>query len=260
MFADGAYEVVRYFGGRGFALGKHADRLRESLAAIRIEPPGDVERFAGVSDELVACNGLADAELYWQVTRGSGPRGHLFVAGARATVLVIAYPSRALVVGGEPKGVVVVLREDLRWHRCSIKSLMLLANVLAKNEAHEAGADEAILHRDEVVTEGTSTSVFVVRGGELWTHPADQWILGGITRAIVLDVARAEGMVVRERAFTTHELLTANEVMITGTTTYLAGVLRADDAVIGGGQVGPVTRRLHAGLVGRIAGECGLGG
>lgn len=257
MFADGVYEVVRYYGGQPYAMQEHIDRLRGSLEAIRLAEPDELGDFESISSRLVQRNQLKDVDLYWQISRGSAPRGHRFPAESRPTVLAIAYPAEPLDPQAEPGSVAAVLAPDIRWHQCSIKSLMLLPNVLARNFALDAGVDEAILHRDGTVTEGTATSVLIVRGDEVWTHPADQWILGGITRGILLQLAGERGMVLREKTYTCDELLEADEVMICGTTALLAGVVKVDGRQIGQGGVGPVTRELHAGLVRHILSACG---
>jgi D-alanine transaminase len=259
MFADGVYEVVRYYNARPLALDRHIARLKQSLAAIRITEPTELPRLGEITAELLNRNHYPEASVYWQVTRGPAKRHHLFPAQPKPTVLVLAYPLQPIDLHAPPPTVTAILADDIRWQHCAIKSLMLLPNVLAKNQAHDAGADEAILHRGDTVTEGTSTNVMVVRGGELWTHPANQWILGGITRSIILELARAEGITVFECAVTVSQLLEADEVFVSGSTTHVAGVLAVDGQVIGGGAVGPVTQRLHRALFARIAQECGIG-
>lgn len=258
MFADGVYEVTRFYAGRPFALDAHIARLERSLDEIRIAPPADVERLAELNDELMRRNHLADAIVYWQVTRGSARRNHRFPADATPTFFMIAYPAQPLDPAAPPAVKPVILHDDLRWHRCSIKSLMLLPNVLARQKAAEAGAYEAILHRDNVVTEGAATSVCIVRGGELITHPADHLILGSITRAVVLDLARSLGLPVSERTFTTEELLSADEVFICGTTSHITAIGEVDGRHIGDSAAGAVTRRLHEALIGHIVETCGL--
>ncbi len=258
LFADGVYEVTRYFGGRSYALRRHLDRLRRSLAGIELPAPTDVDRLEAISDDAVRRNGLADARVYWHVTRGAAPRNHLFPREARPTVLVIAYPDRPLDTAPAPRAMTAVFAEDERWAGCWIKSLMLLPNVLAKNRAAAAGADEAILHRDGRVTEGSSTNVFIARDGELITHPADRWILNGITRQIVIERARELGVTVHERPFSPDELLHADEAFFCGTTVMVRPITRVDDRAIGDGKTGPLTARLYTALVNHVTDECGL--
>ena len=258
LFADGVYEVVRFYAGRPFAMDEHVGRLRQSLDAIRMPHPPAVDGLGAISERLVRENRLADAKVYWHVTRGSAPRDHVIPVGTAPTVMAIAYPAPPLDVAAPAGRVTAVLAEDQRWHRCSIKSLMLLPNVLAKSQAHDAGADEAILHRGGVVTEGTATSVFAVVGGVLRTHPADQWILGGITRGLVLTLAGRLGLEVRQTAVTLDEVRQATEVLLCGTTVPIASVTSIDGSPVGGGGVGPIAARLHRAMVEHIAEACGL--
>ncbi|MFW6031898.1 MAG: aminotransferase class IV, partial [Phycisphaeraceae bacterium] len=174
------------------------------------------------------------------------------------TVLAIAYPVGPMNLEETPASWRVCLDEDRRWTECWIKSLMLLPNVLARQAAREAGCQEVILHRDGRVTEGSAANVFIVRGGELVTHPADRWILSGITRNLLIELARAEGVTVREEPFTTDELLAADEIFFTGTTTHLAAAVEVDGQTIGEGTPGPVTRQLHRIFVDHVARTCGL--
>ena len=218
--------------------------------------PDDVARWPEISLELLERNGLSDAAVYWQVTRGSAPRHHAIPEETAPTVLAMAYPEPALDPEAPPGTVTVVLEPDRRWLRCDIKSLMLLPNVLARNAAQQAGADEAVMHRDGVVTEGASTSVFIASHGRLRTHLADHAILGGITRAILLDLARAANIPVEETTFTIDELRSADEVLICGTTTNVASVTHVDGRPVGGAQVGPMARRLHKLLMAYIQREC----
>jgi D-alanine transaminase len=255
LFADGVYEVVHYYGGSPFAMAAHAQRMQRSLAALGIDCDAD---FAAISDELIRRNAAPHASVYWQVSRGPARRDHVIPQHVTPTVLLIVYPDTPPNMHAAPRQVTAMLHEDMRWSQCWIKSLMLLPNVLAKSKARAAGAFEAILHRDGFVTEGASTNAFIARGGELWTHPADQYILGGITRDTVLQLAGELGIVCNEQRFAVDELLGADEVMLTGTSTHVAAVTRIDDHTIGDGQAGPIARRLHDALMRRIARDCGL--
>lgn len=257
LFGDGVYEVLRYYAGRPFEMDAHMARLRRSLGGMQLAEPALAATLPQISDELVRRNRLPDAKLYWQITRGPAPRDHAFPAEVHPTVLAIAYPARPM--SDEVMRWRATLAEDVRWSCCWIKSLMLLPNVMAKSAARAAGCDEAILHREGVVTEGSSSNVFMVRGGEVWTHPADRWILGGVTRQVVIDVARAEGVAVHEACFTTDDLLGADEAFFSGTTTHVAAATHVEGQAIGDGEPGPVTRRLARAFARRVAAACGLG-
>lgn len=264
MFADGAYEVLRYYAGRPLAMDAHVARLRRSLDALGIDAGAALDDLPTASRVLVERNGWPDAKVYWQVSRGVMQREHLPAAGLEPTVMAIAYPRASMGNGPSddsadttPARLTAMLCPDPRWHRCDIKSLMLLPAVLDAQKAMQHGYDAAIWHRHGRVTESTAANVMIVRHGELWTHPADQWILAGVTRQIVLDLARQGGLEVNERAFDAAALLTADEVMLTGTTTHVAAVVQVDHQQIGGGEPGRVTRDLHAALLASIRASCG---
>jgi len=255
LFGDGVYEVVHYFGGKSFAMRSHVDRLARSLEAVGIK---DRTPFDEVSDELVRRNSLRDAKIYWQVSRGAAKRDHVYPENITPTILAIASAMPPLPVNHPAASQKALLLPDHRWDQCWIKSLMLLPNVMAKVQAKRNGADEAILYRGDVITEGASTNAFIVRGGEVWTHPANQFILGGITRDHVLQLARKVGVTCHEQAATVKQLQDADEVFITGTTTLIAGIVRIDDQPVGDGKVGPVTAKLHRALIDHVAQACGL--
>lgn len=257
IFADGVYEVIRYYWGNAFAMDRHVARMTRSLQQVRIAAADALSNMAAISDELVTRNQLPNASVYWQITRGSAPRNHVIPEGIQPTVMAIAYPAHDLQVDGKLRSVSASLHPDTRWDRCDIKSLMLLANVLAKAQAHDAGDHEAILHRDGLVTEGSSTSVLAVRDGQLWTHPANHRILDSITRRLILDLARANGLVVVEQALTIEQLLQAQEVMIAGTTTHVAAVTKVDQQPIGDGRPGKISEILFEGLKKMIGNTCG---
>ncbi len=246
LFADGVYEVIRSYGGRLFMASSHLERLRRSLGEIRIETAeiGDLERIAG---ELIERNDLADGDavVYIQITRGAAPRGHSFPARPTPpTVYVTAYVFEPPLKKAE-QGIKVVLVPDTRWARCDIKSVALLPNVLAYQQAEEKGADEAVFVRDGVVTEGSHTSVCALFEGRLRTHPSSNRILSSVTRGVVLDLCRADGIPVEEEAIIEKDLPRADEIMILGTTPEVMPVVAVDDATIGDGRPGPVTRHLQ---------------
>jgi len=258
LFADGVYEVVAYFNGRPLAMPQHVERMRRSLQALRL-PPQSADGLDQISDQLVARNNLRAADIYWQIPRGPAPRNHLIPPQPRPTVLAMAYPIDAVKPGTPVRTGKVKLLDDLRWHQCWIKSLMLLPNVLAISEAQAAGFQEALLHRGDIVTECSRTSFFMVAGGELWTHPADHWILAGITRAIVIDLARQAAIPVREQTFTVAQTLAADEAFITGTINRLTAITQIDDFPVGSGCPGPITNRLNDLYQAYICDRCGIG-
>lgn len=246
LFADGAYEVVRSYRGRLFELDGHLARLARSLHELRIEGLA-ANVFRDVAARLIERNGLADHEavVYLQVTRGAAPRRHAFPPdGVAPTVYGTAYaidPPQAKWT----TGVRVLLAPDVRWARCDIKSIALLPNVLANQQAKENGADEAVFVRDGAVTEGSLTNVAAVRDGVLFTYPVSPYILPGITRAVVLRLCRSLAIPVQEFPVLEHELPAVDELMLLGTTTEVMPIVRVNDWTVGDGEPGPVTRRLQ---------------
>lgn len=243
LFADGIYEVVRSYGGRLFALEEHLGRLADGLAALRIGGV-DVAALAGVVQALLHRNGLAgDALVYLQVTRGAALRRHAFPDPAvPPTVYVAPLPLRPR--GDPATGVSVITAPDLRWTRCDIKSIALLPNVLAHQEAVEAGAQEAILVRDGIALEGTATSVFGVFAGEVRTAPRSNYILPGITRRVAIELSREAGIPVVECPIPLQEFRRADELFLAGTTVEIMPVVRLDGRAVSAGRPGAVTRRL----------------
>lgn len=245
QFADGVYEVIAVDSSRLIDWEPHLDRLDRSLALCRIPAPMPRRALLVVLGEVVRRNRVQRGMVYLQVTRGIARRDHGFPAGARPSLVVTARRSRPI-TGGE--GAAAIILPDLRWGRCDIKSLMLLANVLAKQAAIEAGAVEAILvGADGLVTEGASTNVWIVTSeGTLITRPASAAILNGVTRRAVLAEAEAAGLVAVERAFSLEELASAVEVLLTSTTLGILAVTQVDGQKVGSGRPGPLGLRLQA--------------
>lgn len=259
MFADGIYEVIACYGGRPFRLHDHLARLRQSAEAIEINLPYDESQFAAIVSKLIAVNNLSDASVYLQVTRGVAPRNHLFPEAAVPTVVGIARPYSYAGPDDEVQGVSAITLPDNRWGICYVKSVGLLPNVLARQAAHREGAAEAILVRDGLITEGTSSNVFCVLDGTVYTHPLAN-ILAGITRMTLLELMTAESIPYREQAVPLHQFRTADEIFITSTRQGVTSVVTLDGQPVGDGQVGPVARRLARAYRLKVREECGRGG
>ena len=256
VFGDGVYEVWRVVNGRLFEPERHRDRLERGLRELRIGPPdgADADGLRTIADRLLRENGLLEghATFYVQVTRGAAPRTHQFPpAGTRPTIFAYTAGLKSL-DQDRRTGARAITRPDVRWLRCDIKTVQLLPNVLAKQAAVEAGAFEAILVRDGVVTEGTHSNLFAVLNGELRTHPRNNLILPGVTRDVVLELARELRIPYREQAVPEAKLRRADEIFFTGTTTDVLPVVRVDDFMIGSGRPGPVARALYEALVARM--------
>ena len=244
-FGDGIYEVFRIYGGKVFEPELHWARFERSAKELRIELPYSRDTFERGVEELLRADGLEDGIVYLQLTRGTAPRAHPFPAEAQPTVTAFTKPLQRPKVAHQA-GTAVITRPDIRWLRCDIKSLNLLPNVLAKQEASEAGASEAVLHRDAIVTEVSSTNIAIVKDGVVRTHPANHLILHGVTRAVTLRLAAELDVPVREETFTLEELREADEAFLLSTTIEIMPIVRIDGEPLGGGVPGLVTRKLQA--------------
>lgn len=243
-FGDGIYEVIRVYDGDFFTLEEHVDRLLNSAREIEIEPL-DKDEILSIIHGIKDKNDIENGALYIQVTRGIAARDHSYPQDVEPVVMAyINGATRAL--NQQKSGVNVITSLDYRWLKCHVKSLNLLANVLEKQRAVTAGAKETILHREGTVTEGSSTNAFIVKEGVLMTHPANNLILNGITRQVVLKIAREAGIETREEAFTVDELYQADEVFFTSTTQEITPVIKVDDTIIDEGNIGSVTSKLQA--------------
>jgi D-alanine transaminase len=261
MFGDGVYEVWRVIRGRLFEAERHQARLERGLRALRIAPPPDaqLDRVIAIGERLFDENRLSDAEatLYVEITRGAAPRTHYFPpADTPPTMLVMASAFTPSDV--RFRGTKAITQPDVRWLRCDIKTIQLLPNVLARQAATEAGASEAIFIRDGVVTEGTHTTVFAVVGGALRTHPADHLVLPGVTRDLVLEIARELDLELREEPIAVAELSRATELFLAGTTTDVTPVIELDGRRVGDGSPGRITVTIRDRLLGRLSASSSL--
>ena len=231
-FGDGCYEACLACGTRAFALDAHIDRFYRSLNGLSI--PFQTDRGALIRT-LRECLRAADepcAVLYWQVSRATARRAHAFPEGERTPNLLITVTPKVLLP--KEKTMRLITTDDLRGRMCHIKTLNLIPNVLANERAKEAGADEAVFVRDGLVTEGSHTNVFVLKDGTLFTHPADEHILAGVTRAILLRIAKGAGVPAAEQAFSKEALFSADEVIISSSTLGIRRAETIDGAAVGG--------------------------
>ena len=252
QFADGVYEVIRLYDGRPFTLREHLERLERSAAGIQIELATDRDALAADILRFVPRTGVRDGMIYLQATRGCAPRNHLFPKNCKPTFLFYARPLPPVAGPGEGEGAKLHTVPDERWKRCWVKSIALLANVLAKNEAVAAGADEAVFLEDNVVTECSASNLFIVRGGKVITHPVGPKVLPGITRLVLSQIAKQVGVEIVERPIASDEARSADEVFITSTTREISWVASWDGRTIGKGRCGTVTLRLHQALRERV--------
>jgi D-alanine transaminase len=257
LFADGVYEVVRFYPPRGyFQVEAHLERMRYGLEQLRIKGI-DTSRVRPIIEELVTRNGQksAQATAYIQVTRGSYfPRQHSFPPPSTPpTLLITTSPFKPHAEEVE-KGVRVLLEKDIRWSRCDIKSIALLPNILSRQSAVEQSACETIWSRDGFITEGTHTNFCAVKNGMLLTPRKSNFILSGITRQVVLHICRNLNIPSLETSMNESELSEFDECMIIGTTTEVTPVLKINEMTVGNGMPGEITRRIQKELNRIIAG------
>jgi D-alanine transaminase len=246
LFADGVYEVAPVYDGRIFLMGPHLERMQHGLSELRIN--ADVDAIADVAERLLDENNLrsGDATVYVQVTRGAAPRAHAFPAPETpATIYVMAKPFKQHPATYFEDGVAAITVPDTRWSRCDIKSIALLPNVLANQQAKDHGAFEALFVRDGAVIEGSHSNLFAVVDGRLITYNMCGYILGGITRKLIIDRAPEVGISVGEEAIRLHDLDRVEELFLSGTTTEVMPISKVDNKLIRDGKPGPVTRKLQ---------------
>jgi D-alanine transaminase len=254
QFGDGVYEVISVVGGRLVDEEPHLQRLHRSVGELRIAMPIGDAALKIVMREVVRRNGVERGIVYLQVTRGVAPRDHAFPKAAQPTLVVTSRRNRLPAPRLGDEGIAVITIPDIRWQRCDIKSIALIANVLGKQQARETGAYEAWQVRDGLVTEGTSTNAWIVTGdGTVVTRAADNAILKGVTRLAVFDIIAREGYRLVERPFTVEEAKAAREAFLTSTTADLLPVVRIDGAPVADGRPGPLSCKLRAAYLAHAA-------
>lgn len=245
IFGDGVYEVIPAYGGRLFRLKAHLERLDTSLADIGLRNPLTAGEWRAMLERLVQEGGSDDQSVYLQITRGPAPRDHAFPKQVRPTVFAYAQPIRYPEPALLRTGVAAITTADIRWQRCDIKTTALLANVLLRQLAAEQDAAEAVLLRDGYLTEGAVSNIFIVRAGVLLTPPKGRFILAGITRDLVLELARAHGISCEEAPISEAQLRGADEVWMSSSTREVLPVTRLDGQPIGDGRPGPLVERMR---------------
>lgn len=245
QFGDGVYEVIRIYQGQYYLLKEHVDRLYRSLAEIKIDFPYDKERLTNTLLDLLKKNEMKDdGKLYLQVTRGSAPRNHVFPENTLPNVYAyLEIFERNIEV--QTYGASAITLPDNRWSNCHIKSLNLLPNILAKQEAKEKGSFEAIFHRDGIVTECSSSNAYFVKDGKIFTHPPTNGILHGCVRMAIERFANKLEIPFVEEAYPVKEIKDADEVFISSSTAEITPIVKVDDEIIKDGSPGPITRQLQ---------------
>jgi D-alanine transaminase len=245
LFGDGVYEVIPSYGGHFLGLEQHLDRLDRSLAAVRLPNPLSRREWRSVLARLIGPPPAPDQAAYLQVTRGApAERDHLCPEDVDPTLFAVAKPIKPRRPEIGERGVACITRPDIRWERCDIKTVSLLAAVMLRREAEDAGALETIMVRDGMVTEGTASNVFVVLGDQVLTPPAGPRILTGITRGLALDLARAGEIRFSEQPIPVGDLARADEIWLSSSTREVLPVTRLDGRPVGGGRPGALWARL----------------
>jgi D-alanine transaminase len=243
LFADGVYEVVRWYEGYFYDMDSHLTRLKRSLRELRINW-AHADLFPFVANDLIKLNKLENqqAMVYLQVTRGAARRTHSFPS-PEVLPTVYAY-AWGFVPDSQAKenGIKVMLKEDIRWSRCDIKSIALLPNTLSFQEASENGLKECIFVRNGIITEGSHSNIFFVIEGTLFTHPESNHVLSGITRKNILRIAQESGIKIREEAVQENRIRLIQEAFITNTSAEVTPVTEIGGNILGEGVRGPVTR------------------
>ncbi|MBT2599206.1 MULTISPECIES: D-amino-acid transaminase [unclassified Oceanobacillus] len=245
QFGDGIYEVIRVYEGKYYLFEEHVDRLYRSAEAIKIEIPQSKKEMKELLLQLITKNEMTtDGKVYMQITRGSAPRDHIFPQSVE--------PNMYAYIQDMPRnkealqhGVSTITQPDIRWENCYIKSLNLLPNVLAKQTAKEQGCYEAILHRDGKVTECSSSNVYLVKNGKVYTHPTTNNILYGCVRMAVERFLKDANIELIEDAFQLEDISNADEIFLSSSTSEVTPIVRVDDKAIGDGKPGTITKQLQ---------------
>ncbi|MEB7800613.1 D-amino-acid transaminase [Staphylococcus xylosus] len=248
VFGDGIYEYIRVYDNNVFTAKEHFERLLRSAKEIGLELKYNVDELTELVQELLSTNGIVNGGVYIQVTRGAAPRDHAFPTPSVEANIIAFTKSYDRPYKLLEEGINAITTEDIRWLRCDIKSLNLLGNVLAKEYATKYNAQEAIQHRGDIVTEGSSSNVYAIKNGEIYTHPVNNYILNGITRMVIKSVAEEKDIPFNEEVFTLDFLKNADEIIVSSTSIEVMPVVKLNGENVGNGEVGSITKSLQEGF------------
>ncbi|WP_342543221.1 D-amino-acid transaminase [Paenisporosarcina sp. FSL H8-0542] len=252
QFGDGIYEVIRVYNGNMFTAKEHIDRFYESADKIKLVIPYTKDVFHKMMYDLIEANEVTTGQVYVQITRGGSPRQHNFPTEAVEPVLTAYTKLVERPVSQMANGVAAKSVEDVRWLRCDIKSLNLLGNIMAKQEAYENGCFEALLHRGDTITEGSSSNMYGIKNGVLYTHPATNLILNGITRRVILACCEEIGLPVVEEPMSLSTVYSNDEFFMSSTTSEIMPIVVIDGVKVGSGLPGVWTKKLQAAFEAKI--------
>jgi D-alanine transaminase len=246
IYGDGVYELIPVYRRQPFRLPQHLARLQRSLDGIRLANPHTTAEWASLIEALIARQPFDDQGVYFQVTRGVAKRDHTFPQGVAPTVFMMSNPLATPSADQVARGVAVVTADDNRWHRCDLKTISLVGNVLMRQLAADVGAIETVMFRDGFLTEASASNVLVVIDGTIVAPPKDNLILPGVTYDATVDFAQEAGLPLVSRPVARAEALSADEMWLTSSTKEVLAVTTVDGKPFAGGAPGPAFRRMHA--------------
>jgi D-alanine transaminase len=259
LFADGVYEVTAVVNGKLIDYVPHMERLKRSLTELAMEWPVSEGELKAMHEGLIAKNGLTEGWVYMQITRGAADRDFKFPKGVKSSLVGFTQTKSLLENPDAVTGVKVATVPDIRWARRDIKSVMLLAPVLGKQMAYEKGCYEGwMVEPDGLITEGTSSNAYIIKDGVIITRALSNHILAGVTRRVLFALCAEKGFRIEERAFTAAEAYAADEAFMTSASSFVLPIVEVDGHRIGGGQPGPVARRLRELFVDGVREQAGL--
>jgi len=236
IFGDGIYEVIPAYGAKALRFEHHMQRLQNSLDAIRITNPLSNTQWKEIIDKLITATGLEDQYIYLHITRGVASRDHQFPDDTKPTIFVMSNILKAVDPDLLKNGISAVTLDDIRWQYCNIKAIALLPNILLRQQAVDQDATEAILIRNGNMTEGAASNVFIVKDGVIKTPPKNQQLLPGITRDLVVELAKTHNMPIEEVSISEKEFLNADEIWLTSSTKEILPVTRINQQQVGNGK------------------------
>lgn len=258
QFGDGIYEVISFYNQTYFCIDEHIERFFANAEKIEIYTPFTKVELKALANELLSQSAVNNGYIYLQLTRGNAsPRDHSYPSQDVVPLLTGSIAAAERYIGKMKKGIKTTLEEDIRWLRCDIKMISLLGNIMLKHEAHKKNAEEAILHRDNIVTECSSSNVAIVKDGVIYTHPDGNLILPGITKVIWKSCAQKLNIPVCEKPFTTIELLDADEVFCSSTTKEVMPISQIDGKSFDIPERGSIIRKLQACYEKEMIRQCG---
>ncbi len=248
LFADAVYEVTAIINGKLVDFENHIARLQRSCHELQLDLPYSVDEIKQIHTQLIECNNINEGLIYLQFTRGNAKQRNFLFPDKETKPTLVLFAQKTNIVDSlkVKNGITAVTVEDIRWGRCDIKTVALLAASLAKEHAKQQGADDAIFVKDGIVTEGSSSNCFIVNQyNQLQTRGLTHEILPGITRKAVISLAQEQGIEIIEKAFSLEEMLTAKEVFMTSATTLVCPVIKINHQMIGDGKPGSIAIRLR---------------